>query len=194
MFPSLQGPDFCIAHEDFLRLVLPSLTDKDFVLLLYTHSGEIWQCLDSVQFESNIFVVTDSLPADDVSEVVKLARRVRGKTSNLHAVYHRVDGDTAAAAQQVAVCLSVCLCGCLSVLLCVSHTVCVVLAGWCQWSVFIFTTHHLAVTCFRELAAHGTAQTHTLIQWPFRVCFHIDTEGVCVYLMLRHSFSLFSFL
>ncbi|KAE8278642.1 Glucokinase regulatory protein [Larimichthys crocea] len=69
------GPDFCIAHEDFLRLVLPSLTDKDFVLLLYTHS-------------------------DDVSEVVKLARRVRGKTSNLHAVYHRVDGDTAAAAQQ----------------------------------------------------------------------------------------------
>ncbi|TKS66241.1 Glucokinase regulatory protein [Collichthys lucidus] len=45
-----QGPGFCIAHEDFLRLVLPSLTDKDFVLLLYTHS-------------------------DDVSEVVKLARR-----------------------------------------------------------------------------------------------------------------------
>ncbi|XP_078100133.1 glucokinase regulatory protein isoform X2 [Sander vitreus] len=47
----------------------------DIVLLIYTHS-------------------------DDVSEVVKLARKVREKTSNLHAVYHRVDGDTAAAVQQ----------------------------------------------------------------------------------------------
>uniref|UniRef100_A0A8C2WSA9 SIS domain-containing protein n=1 Tax=Cyclopterus lumpus TaxID=8103 RepID=A0A8C2WSA9_CYCLU len=34
------GPDFCIAHEDFLRLVLPSLDDRDVVLLIYTHSGE----------------------------------------------------------------------------------------------------------------------------------------------------------
>ncbi|XP_039649546.1 glucokinase regulatory protein isoform X2 [Perca fluviatilis] len=69
------GPDFCIAHEDFLHLVLPFLNDQDIVLLIYTHS-------------------------DDVSEVAKLARRVREKTSNLHAVYHRVDGDTAAAVQQ----------------------------------------------------------------------------------------------
>ncbi|XP_037617632.1 glucokinase regulatory protein isoform X2 [Sebastes umbrosus] len=69
------GPDLCIAHEDFLHLVLPSLNDQDIVLLIYTHS-------------------------DDVSEVAKLARRVREKMSNLHAVYHRVDGDTAAAAQQ----------------------------------------------------------------------------------------------
>lgn len=69
------GPDFCIAHEDFLHLVLPSLSDQDVVLLIYTHS-------------------------DDVSDVAKLARRVREKMSNLHAVYHRVDGDTAAAAQQ----------------------------------------------------------------------------------------------
>lgn len=37
---SLQGPDFCISHEDFSRLVLPSLSDQDTVLLLYTHSGE----------------------------------------------------------------------------------------------------------------------------------------------------------
>ncbi|KAA8579562.1 hypothetical protein FQN60_006655, partial [Etheostoma spectabile] len=36
----------------------------------------------------------------DVSEVAKLARSVREKTSNLHAVCHRVDGDTAAAVQQ----------------------------------------------------------------------------------------------
>lgn len=69
------GPDLCIAHEDFLHLVLPSLNDQDIVLLIYTHS-------------------------DDVSEVAKLARRVREKMSNLHAVYHRIDGDTAAAAQQ----------------------------------------------------------------------------------------------
>uniref|UniRef100_A0A8P4G7C7 SIS domain-containing protein n=1 Tax=Dicentrarchus labrax TaxID=13489 RepID=A0A8P4G7C7_DICLA len=69
------GPDFCIAHEDFLHLILPSLNDQDIVLLVYTHS-------------------------DDVSEVAELARRVREKTSNLHAIYHRVDGDTAAAVQQ----------------------------------------------------------------------------------------------
>ncbi|XP_070813984.1 glucokinase regulatory protein [Chaetodon trifascialis] len=69
------GPDFCIAHEDFLHLVLPSLNDQDVALLIYTHS-------------------------DNVSEVVKLASRVREKTSNLHAVYHQVDGDTAAAVQQ----------------------------------------------------------------------------------------------
>ncbi|KAM8722578.1 glucokinase regulatory protein isoform 2-T2 [Acanthopagrus schlegelii] len=69
------GPDFCIAHEDFLRLALPSLSDLDAVLLVYTHS-------------------------DDVGDVVKLARRVREQTSNLHAVYHQVDGDTAAAVQQ----------------------------------------------------------------------------------------------
>ncbi|KAK9524036.1 hypothetical protein VZT92_017903 [Zoarces viviparus] len=70
------GPDFCIAHEDFLRLVLPSLDDRDAVLLIYTHSG------------------------NNVGEVAELARTVREKTSNLHAVYHRVDGDTAAAEQQ----------------------------------------------------------------------------------------------
>ncbi|XP_070786951.1 glucokinase regulatory protein [Enoplosus armatus] len=69
------GPDFCIAHEDFLHVILPSLTDQDIILLIYTHS-------------------------DDVSDVAKLARRVREKTSNLHAVYHHVDGDTAAAVQQ----------------------------------------------------------------------------------------------
>uniref|UniRef100_A0A3B5A8Q8 Glucokinase regulator n=1 Tax=Stegastes partitus TaxID=144197 RepID=A0A3B5A8Q8_9TELE len=63
------GAEFCIAHEDFLHLVLPCLTDKDTVLLVYTHS-------------------------DDVSKVVDLARRVREKTSNLHAVYHQADGDT----------------------------------------------------------------------------------------------------
>lgn len=41
------------------------------------------------------------LSADDLDEVVKLARKVTEKTFNLHAVYHQTDGDTAAAIQQV---------------------------------------------------------------------------------------------
>ncbi|XP_029931104.1 glucokinase regulatory protein [Myripristis murdjan] len=68
------GPEFCISHEDFVHLVLPSLTDQDTILLIYTHT-------------------------EDVAEVEKLARKVREKSSNLHAVYHQVDGDTAAARQ-----------------------------------------------------------------------------------------------
>lgn len=39
MISLLQGPNFCVSHQDFLRLVLPSLCDGDAVLLLYTHSG-----------------------------------------------------------------------------------------------------------------------------------------------------------
>uniref|UniRef100_A0A3Q3LCI2 Glucokinase (hexokinase 4) regulator n=1 Tax=Mastacembelus armatus TaxID=205130 RepID=A0A3Q3LCI2_9TELE len=65
------GPEFYIAHEDFLLLVLPNLSDQDTVVLIYTHS-------------------------DDVSEVVKMACLVREKTSILHAVCHQTDGDTAA--------------------------------------------------------------------------------------------------
>uniref|UniRef100_A0A669E8Y4 SIS domain-containing protein n=1 Tax=Oreochromis niloticus TaxID=8128 RepID=A0A669E8Y4_ORENI len=64
------GPKFSIAHEDFLHLILPCLTDKDTVLLIYTHPGETVLCL------------------------------VREKTPNLHAVYHQADGDTAASLQQ----------------------------------------------------------------------------------------------
>ncbi|CAB1441951.1 unnamed protein product [Pleuronectes platessa] len=37
---------------------------------------------------------------NDVGDVEKVARAVRGRTSNLHAVYHHTDGDTAAAGQQ----------------------------------------------------------------------------------------------
>ncbi|XP_047432340.1 glucokinase regulatory protein isoform X2 [Mugil cephalus] len=69
------GPQFAISHEDFLDLVLPCLTDKDTVLLIYTH-------------------------LDDVGKVSTLARRVREKTPNLHAVYHESDGDAASATQQ----------------------------------------------------------------------------------------------
>ncbi|XP_026158071.1 glucokinase regulatory protein [Mastacembelus armatus] len=69
------GPEFYIAHEDFLLLVLPNLSDQDTVVLIYTHS-------------------------DDVSEVVKMACLVREKTSILHAVCHQTDGDTAASVLQ----------------------------------------------------------------------------------------------
>ncbi|KAF6733374.1 Glucokinase regulatory protein [Oryzias melastigma] len=72
------GPDFCIAHEDFLHQVLPSLTDRDTVLLIYTQS-------------------------DDLHEVVNLGRKVREKTSNIHAVHHRT--DSVEALQQVTFCL-----------------------------------------------------------------------------------------
>uniref|UniRef100_UPI003AB0A12B glucokinase regulatory protein n=1 Tax=Centroberyx gerrardi TaxID=166262 RepID=UPI003AB0A12B len=68
------GPEFCLAHEDFERLVLPSLNHQDTVLLIYTHS-------------------------DDVTEVEKLARQVREKSSSLHAVYHGVEGATGAVRQ-----------------------------------------------------------------------------------------------
>uniref|UniRef100_A0A672FQY2 SIS domain-containing protein n=1 Tax=Salarias fasciatus TaxID=181472 RepID=A0A672FQY2_SALFA len=34
------GPEFLISHEDFLRLVLPGLTDRDTVVLLYSDAGE----------------------------------------------------------------------------------------------------------------------------------------------------------
>eukprot|EP00066_Takifugu_rubripes_P015225 XP_011604491.1 PREDICTED: glucokinase regulatory protein [Takifugu rubripes] len=69
------GPDFSISHEEFFRSVLPSLTDRDTVLLLYTHS-------------------------DDLGEVAALARRVRERTSSLHAIYHRGGGDNAATDRQ----------------------------------------------------------------------------------------------
>lgn len=35
-----QGPDFSISLQEFSRSVLPSLTDWDTVLFLYTDSGE----------------------------------------------------------------------------------------------------------------------------------------------------------
>uniref|UniRef100_A0A3B3D1E1 SIS domain-containing protein n=1 Tax=Oryzias melastigma TaxID=30732 RepID=A0A3B3D1E1_ORYME len=58
-----EGP---LSSLDFLHQVLPSLTDRDTVLLIYTQS-------------------------DDLHEVVNLGRKVREKTSNIHAVHHRTD-------------------------------------------------------------------------------------------------------
>ncbi|XP_054644617.1 glucokinase regulatory protein isoform X2 [Dunckerocampus dactyliophorus] len=65
---ALLGAQFCIAHEDFLLHVLPTLDDQDTVILIYAQS-------------------------DDVSEVVDVAHRAREKTSNLHAVYHQANGN-----------------------------------------------------------------------------------------------------
>ncbi|RVE75345.1 hypothetical protein OJAV_G00015890 [Oryzias javanicus] len=73
---SSRGPEFCIAHEDFLHHVLPGLTDRDTVLLIYTQS-------------------------DDLQEVVNLGSKVREKTPNIYAVHHRT--DSAEALQQVSI-------------------------------------------------------------------------------------------
>lgn len=44
--------------------------------------------------------------SDDLGEVATLARGVRERTSNIHAIYHRGGGDNAATDGQVTVCLS----------------------------------------------------------------------------------------
>uniref|UniRef100_H3D9U3 SIS domain-containing protein n=1 Tax=Tetraodon nigroviridis TaxID=99883 RepID=H3D9U3_TETNG len=52
------GPDFSISHEDFLRLILPLLTDRDTVLLLFTRSevlGEDVQMARRVR-QKSVFV------------------------------------------------------------------------------------------------------------------------------------------
>ncbi|XP_076008483.1 glucokinase regulatory protein [Genypterus blacodes] len=70
------GPEFWVAHEDFVRVVLPSLCDHDTVLLFYTQAASL-------------------------REVAKLARLVREKTSNIHAVCHRVEGDASAVQDEI---------------------------------------------------------------------------------------------
>ncbi|XP_077441222.1 glucokinase regulatory protein [Vanacampus margaritifer] len=67
---ALLGPQFCIAHEDFLLDVLPTLDDQDTVILIYTHT-------------------------DNITEVMNVTHRVREKMSNLHTIYHQADGDDA---------------------------------------------------------------------------------------------------
>ncbi|XP_067116782.1 glucokinase regulatory protein isoform X3 [Osmerus mordax] len=63
------GPQFCISHKDFVRLVLPTLTDQDTVVLLCSHS-------------------------DDAVGVETMAGRVRGRTSSLHVLYHGQENGT----------------------------------------------------------------------------------------------------
>lgn len=40
---SLQGPQVAFSQEDFVRIILPSLTELDTVLFLFTLDGEVWQ-------------------------------------------------------------------------------------------------------------------------------------------------------
>ncbi|XP_053317085.1 glucokinase regulatory protein [Spea bombifrons] len=65
---SSMGPQFAISHEDFVKNVLPSVTEADTVLFIFT--------LD-----------------DELSEVEKMATQVKEKTSNVHAISHATAGQ-----------------------------------------------------------------------------------------------------
>uniref|UniRef100_A0A8C5MBX2 Glucokinase regulatory protein n=1 Tax=Leptobrachium leishanense TaxID=445787 RepID=A0A8C5MBX2_9ANUR len=65
---SSAGPEFAISHDDFVKSVLPSLSETDTVLFIFT--------LD-----------------DDLSEVEKLVTQVKEKTSNVHAISHAIAGQ-----------------------------------------------------------------------------------------------------
>uniref|UniRef100_A0A3B4B7D8 SIS domain-containing protein n=1 Tax=Periophthalmus magnuspinnatus TaxID=409849 RepID=A0A3B4B7D8_9GOBI len=68
--PTFGGSDFYISHEDFLSTVLPSLNDKDTVILIYTEF-------------------------DDQSEVSKMAARVKEQNCKLHTIVHRTEEGAA---------------------------------------------------------------------------------------------------
>ncbi|XP_032638566.1 glucokinase regulatory protein [Chelonoidis abingdonii] len=63
-----QGPQFAFSQEDFVKTILPSLTELDTVLFLFT--------LD-----------------DDLAEVEKLVVQVKEKTSNVQALSHATVGQ-----------------------------------------------------------------------------------------------------
>ncbi|XP_033873455.3 glucokinase regulatory protein isoform X2 [Acipenser ruthenus] len=63
-----RGPEFEISHEDFMKNVLPDVTENDTVVFIFT--------LD-----------------DDLLEIEKLANQVKNKTPNLHAISHVTTGQ-----------------------------------------------------------------------------------------------------
>ncbi|XP_063770997.1 glucokinase regulatory protein [Pseudophryne corroboree] len=65
---SYLGSEFGVSHEDFVRSVLPSLSETDTVLFMFT--------LD-----------------DDLGEVEKLMELVKEKTTNIHAISHATAGQ-----------------------------------------------------------------------------------------------------
>nr|XP_056708409.1 glucokinase regulatory protein [Euleptes europaea] len=77
-----QGPKFAFSEEDFVKTILPTLTELDTVLFLFTADGELPYshppCLS---------------PADDLVEVEKLAVQVKERTSNMQAVCHASVGQ-----------------------------------------------------------------------------------------------------
>uniref|UniRef100_A0A803KCW3 Glucokinase regulator n=1 Tax=Xenopus tropicalis TaxID=8364 RepID=A0A803KCW3_XENTR len=62
------GPEFPISHEDFVRNVLPSVSETDAVLLIFT--------LD-----------------DELNQIEKLAALVKEKTSNIQCISHATAGQ-----------------------------------------------------------------------------------------------------
>ncbi|NXX49302.1 GCKR protein, partial [Tricholaema leucomelas] len=66
--PTAQGPQVALSQQDFVRIVLPSLTELDTVLFLFT--------LD-----------------DDLAEVEELVIQVKEKTSNIQALSHATVGQ-----------------------------------------------------------------------------------------------------
>ncbi|XP_075057122.1 glucokinase regulatory protein [Mixophyes fleayi] len=62
------GAEFTVSHEDFVKSVLPSVSETDTVLFLFT--------LD-----------------DELGEVEKLVELVKEKTSNIHAISHATAGQ-----------------------------------------------------------------------------------------------------
>ncbi|KTF75655.1 hypothetical protein cypCar_00033547 [Cyprinus carpio] len=66
---SFLGPEFVIGHKDFVDTILPSLSQNDVMLFLFTVN-------------------------DDLHEVTALADQVRRRTSNLHAIAHDLEKFT----------------------------------------------------------------------------------------------------
>ncbi|XP_044148305.1 glucokinase regulatory protein [Bufo gargarizans] len=62
------GPQFTISHEDFVKSVLPSVSETDTIVFLFTMD-------------------------DEVTEVEKLVELVKEKTSNIHAICHATAGQ-----------------------------------------------------------------------------------------------------
>ncbi|XP_052009571.1 glucokinase regulatory protein isoform X2 [Xyrauchen texanus] len=60
------GPEFVIGHKDFVDTILPSLSQNDMILFLFTVN-------------------------DDLHEVTALANQVKRRTSNLHAIAHDLE-------------------------------------------------------------------------------------------------------
>uniref|UniRef100_A0A8C9S6Q2 Glucokinase (hexokinase 4) regulator n=1 Tax=Scleropages formosus TaxID=113540 RepID=A0A8C9S6Q2_SCLFO len=62
------GPEFCISHMDFVNTILPSVTELDTVIFLFTQD-------------------------DGLCEIETLANRTKQRTSNLHAISHDLLGS-----------------------------------------------------------------------------------------------------
>nr|XP_014349173.1 PREDICTED: glucokinase regulatory protein [Latimeria chalumnae] len=62
------GPESAILHEDFEKIILHTVTESDTVLFIFTHT-------------------------DNLTDVENLAKKVRERTSSLHAIFHETVGQ-----------------------------------------------------------------------------------------------------